>query len=127
MLFMVLDEIRTILVNAGVTVPVTIGKLPKNIDTVVSISQYYGREPNYINKKIEEPNIQIRIRTSNATGGYQQGVALIALIRKTLHHMRPTGNFVGVYHKSTSDILNIDTDERNNWSMNFRVTYQNPN
>lgn len=113
----ILEEVRTILVNAGIA-NVTIGDLPTDYDRCVSLFQIGGkREYFFGDTYIDWPIVRIVIRDKDAA----VGMTTIETVKTTLSHYSGATIKSSVIH-SLDSYLGRDDKRRNVWELTFKMS-----
>lgn len=113
----ILETVRTILINAGIT-NVTIGDLPTDYDKCVSLFQIDGtREYFFGGSFIDWPIVRIVIRDKDASTGMQT----IDKIKKILDRYKDETIKSSVI-RSLDSYLGRDDKRRNVWDLSFKMS-----
>ena len=93
--------------------------MPADIDNAVCIYATGGYERSASGTEVEEPTFQIKVRNTV----YATGIALCDTIKDILHGY-VGGKFLAIYQQG--DVIDIgrDTNNRQEWTINFRCYYR---
>jgi len=123
----ILPHIESVLTTAGISLPIIKSKRPNEPDNLIVLYQTGGIEidPNQTAKEIQDPTVQVFIRTLNFVDGIGElakvHAALHQLINQSITAEGTTIRFMSVLAIAEGGHLGADETDREEFSINFRI------